>query len=237
MKKLSLTFDNGPTPGITEAVLDVLDSFALAATFFLVGKQLEKPEARAIAERACRAGHRLGNHSYNHGDPLGLQTNPGAGAREILDMHRLMGDLAGSEPLYRPNGRGSIGPHLLSREAVSALSSIGATVVLWTSVPRDRKAVVERPDLWLEDAKQTVLDSDWAVITLHDRPSGFPSPGPMAFLPDFLRWAIERAEFRQDFPADCTPMVGGVPTSAMANFVTAPTPAMPEGKTPHGEQT
>ena len=137
-------------------------------------------------------------------------------------MHRLMGDLVGSQPLYRPNGRGSIGPHLLSEEAVSALASIGGTVVLWTSVPRDRQAVVDRPDLWVEDAKRAVIENDWTVMALHDRPSGFPAPGPMAYLPDFLRWAVEHVEFRQDFPRECTPMVAGVPTPALAKFVTPP---------------
>lgn len=221
MKRLTLTFDNGPTPGITEPVLDALQDFAVPATFFLVGTQLEKPGARAIAERALRSGHRLGNHSYHHGDPLGLQTEPGAGSREILDMHRLMGDLTGPDPLYRPNGRGSIGPHLLSTEAVSTLTEIGATVVLWTSVPRDRKAVVDRPDLWVADAKRAVLECDWPLIVLHDRPSGLPAPGPMAFLPEFLRWAVDNVEFRQDFPPGCTPMVSGAPASNLGDIVTA----------------
>ena len=220
MKRLTLTFDNGPTEGITEPVLDVLQSFSVPATFFLVGTQLAKPGAREIAERALRCGHRLGNHSYHHGAPLGLQTEPGASSREILDMHHLMGDLTGPNPLYRPNGRGSMGPHLLSAEAIATLSSIEATIVLWTSVPRDRKVVVDSPHLWVEDAKRDTFGCEWPVIVLHDRPSGFDAPGPMAFLSEFLRWAVDKVEFRQDFPTDCTPMISGVPTPRLKDIVT-----------------
>ncbi len=220
MKRVSLTFDNGPTPGVTDLVLDALEDFAVPATFFLVGKQLEQQGARALAERAHRSGHQLGNHSYTHGPPLGLQATPGAATSEILDMQRLMGELAGPTPLYRPNGKGTTGPHLLSTEAVSTLSAIGATIVLWTSIPRDRKVVVDRPDIWVEDAKQAVLTSDWSVIVLHDRPSGFDAPGPMAFLPEFLSWAAGQVEFHLDFPSDCTPMIAGVADLELEGFTT-----------------
>ncbi|MES2987915.1 MAG: polysaccharide deacetylase family protein [Pseudomonadota bacterium] len=220
-KKLSLTFDNGPTPGITDLVLDTLDRFGVKASFFLVGEQLGSPEARALAERAFQAGHRIGNHSFSHGVPLGLQEEPGAAAREILAAHEALGGLVGDHPLYRPNGRGKKGRHLLSVEAVETLESIGASVVLWTSVPRDRAAVVDRPDLWVEDAKRAVEESDWTLMCLHDRPSGFPAPGPMAYLGDFLTWAMPRVEFRQDFPETCVPLERGRPRSNLSQYVTA----------------
>ena len=220
MKKVSLTFDNGPTPGITEPILDTLDAFGVKATFFLVGQQLIQPAARALAERAFAKGHRIGNHSFSHGEPLGLQTEAGAAAREIQQMHELLGPLAGAEPLYRPNGRGSMGPHLLNAEAVETLCAMGASVVLWTSIPRDRSAVVDRPDRWLEDAQRKITESEWTLMVLHDRPSGFPPPGPMAFLADFLRWATPRVEFRLDFPPDCVPLEKGQPKPWLRRFVT-----------------
>jgi peptidoglycan/xylan/chitin deacetylase (PgdA/CDA1 family) len=220
MKRLTLTFDNGPTPGITDIVLDVLETQSIRATFFVLGKQLEDANIRAIAERAFRDGHRLGNHSYSHGPPLGLQTEPGIGSHEILATYRLLGVLAGSPPLYRPNGRGSAGSHLLNQEAAELLSSLGATIALWTDIPRDRKVVVDRPDQWVEDAKQAVMSQDWTVLVLHDRPSGFDPPGPMAYLADFLEWAAARVEFRQDFPVACTPMIAGVPSETLKQFVT-----------------
>ncbi len=219
MPRLTLTFDNGPTPGITEQVLDTLDAADLRATFFLVGTQLERPGARRLAERALASGHRLGSHTYSHGEPLGTQP-PEVIETEILRMRELMGDLAGDELLFRPNGKGRMGPHLLSQQAVETLADLRATIVLWTSVPKDRAAVVDRPDAWLADARQAVRDTEWTLMVLHDRPSGFPAPGPMAFLPEFLAWAKDTAEIVQEFPAACTPMRKGITAPELACFVT-----------------
>lgn len=221
MKKLSLTFDNGPTPGITDRVLDVLDEFDVKAGFYLVGSKLDQPDGRQLAERAIASGHVIGNHTFTHGPPLGLQTTAGVATDEILRAHRNLGDLAGTTPLFRPNGRGVIGSHLLSAEAVTVLTELGATVVLWNSVPRDRKAVVDRPDLWIDDARAAIDDNDWTLMILHDRPSGFDDPGPMAFLPDFLRWARDNVELRLDYPSACVPMSAGRAHPSLAAYVTA----------------
>lgn len=61
---VALTFDDGPSPGYTGQILDILRQEDVRATFFLVGKAIETyPEgARRIAE----AGHEIGNHSFTH---------------------------------------------------------------------------------------------------------------------------------------------------------------------------
>lgn len=218
-RRLTLSFDNGPTPGITEGVLDALADADVRATFFLVGSQLARPGARALAERARKEGHWIGNHTFSHGEPLGLRAEPGA-ADEILLMHDLLGELAGDEPLFRPNGRARLGPHLLNREAVGALRQISASIVLWTSVPKDRKVDVDHADSWLQQAKRDVLRNDWTLMVLHDRPSGHAEPGPMAFLPDFLAWVKREAEIVQQFPSHCMPMVAGEPQPGLAELVT-----------------
>ena len=63
-KVVALTFDDGPTPGVTEEVLSVLDEEGVKATFFVVGSELERhlEEGRKIVA----AGHELGNHTYSH---------------------------------------------------------------------------------------------------------------------------------------------------------------------------
>jgi peptidoglycan/xylan/chitin deacetylase (PgdA/CDA1 family) len=62
--RIALTFDDGPDPDATPAVLDALDEAGARATFFLVGEQVEAhPElARAVAER----GHTVGVHGHRH---------------------------------------------------------------------------------------------------------------------------------------------------------------------------
>ncbi len=59
-----ITFDDGPTPGITEWILDTLDKYDAKATFFVLGKNVEMyPD---LYEKILAHGHRVGNHSYSH---------------------------------------------------------------------------------------------------------------------------------------------------------------------------
>ena len=59
-----LTFDDGPHPEVTIFVLDLLAKFNAKATFFCIGKNVEKyPQ---IYERILAEGHAVGNHSMNH---------------------------------------------------------------------------------------------------------------------------------------------------------------------------
>jgi len=63
-KKLFLTFDDGPTPGVTESVLEILAQYEAKATFFCIGKKVE--EQPELYQQMLSAGHRPGNHTYNH---------------------------------------------------------------------------------------------------------------------------------------------------------------------------
>jgi peptidoglycan/xylan/chitin deacetylase (PgdA/CDA1 family) len=63
-KELYLTFDDGPTPEITEWVLQTLEQYHAKATFFCIGNNIEKhPE---IFKDILNKGHVVGNHTYNH---------------------------------------------------------------------------------------------------------------------------------------------------------------------------
>jgi peptidoglycan/xylan/chitin deacetylase (PgdA/CDA1 family) len=61
---MSLTFDDGPNPAVTPALLDLLDRHEAKATFFLIGKH-----ARAfplLAKEIAGRGHTVGNHTETH---------------------------------------------------------------------------------------------------------------------------------------------------------------------------
>lgn len=61
---LHLTFDDGPTPGVTNLVLDELKKYNAKATFFCIGKNVEQfPE---LFQRIIDEGHAVGNHTYSH---------------------------------------------------------------------------------------------------------------------------------------------------------------------------
>ncbi|MBL6876525.1 MAG: polysaccharide deacetylase family protein, partial [Chitinophagales bacterium] len=65
-KTVYLTFDDGPTPGLTRWVLDQLREYDAKATFFCLGKNAELYPA--IFEETLKEGHAVGNHTYNHLD-------------------------------------------------------------------------------------------------------------------------------------------------------------------------
>jgi peptidoglycan-N-acetylglucosamine deacetylase len=70
---VALTFDDGPDPTFTSAVLDTLAALAAPATFFVVAARAERyPE---IVRRVLAEGHAIGSHSISHPDPwrLGLR--------------------------------------------------------------------------------------------------------------------------------------------------------------------
>lgn len=70
-KKLFLTFDDGPTPNITDWVLDTLKKYQAKASFFCLAKNVEKNQD--LYKRILNGNHAVGNHSYNH--PNGWKTD------------------------------------------------------------------------------------------------------------------------------------------------------------------
>ncbi len=78
-----LTFDDGPHPTITPRVLDLLDRHDMHATFFLVGRAINR-KTFAIVQRMVGAGHTLGVHSYNHDIEMSTRI---AGERTVAYIH------------------------------------------------------------------------------------------------------------------------------------------------------
>jgi peptidoglycan-N-acetylglucosamine deacetylase len=210
--KISLTFDNGPDAQVTPGVLDTLADYGVASTFFTLGKNLASPPQRAIAERAFAAGHRIGNHSYNHGIPFGQLENPEEALEEIRRTDALLGDLVGTERLFRPFGRGVVGPHLLNRVAWDLLLDMKFTCVLWNILVREHMIV----DTWVEKALSLCEQQEWSVLVLHD----ISLTNAMGQLGKFLAALQARgAEFTQEFPRECTPMREGMITGPWEHLV------------------
>jgi peptidoglycan-N-acetylglucosamine deacetylase len=195
MKRVTLTFDNGPVPGITEGVLEILSARRIPATFFVIGERLGTPAGHALAQRAHAEGHWIGNHSLTHSVPLGENTDAEYARREIEEAQKQIGELAHREKLFRPmGGGGAIGPHLLSRAALDCLQAGEYTCVLWSSVPGDWKD----QEGWVERCLADVAAQDWATVVLHDIENA-----SLPRLSELLeRLATLDVEYRQDFSDD-----------------------------------
>ncbi|NRD24302.1 polysaccharide deacetylase family protein [Winogradskyella litoriviva] len=63
-KEIYLTFDDGPTPKITDWVLSTLKEYNAKATFFCIGNNIDKHPL--IFQNIIEHGHSIGNHTYNH---------------------------------------------------------------------------------------------------------------------------------------------------------------------------
>lgn len=64
--KIALTFDDGPNEPYTSQILDILNTFNIKATFFLIGKNVETYQE--TTKRIVKEGHVIGNHTYSHPD-------------------------------------------------------------------------------------------------------------------------------------------------------------------------
>ncbi len=195
MKRVTLTFDNGPTPGITEHVLEILSARRIQTTFFVVGERLANPGGHELAVKAHTEGHWIGNHSLTHSAPLGEKPDAQYARREIQEAQNLIGKLAHPDKLFRPmGGGGAIGPHLLSLAALELLQKGKYTCVLWSSVPGDWKD----QQGWVDRCISEISTRDWAVVAIHDVENA-----ALPRLPEFLdRLNSLGVEFRQDFPDD-----------------------------------
>ena len=96
-KRIYLTFDDGPFDETTPRVLDMLARHGVAATFFLVGRQVEK--LPAIAERMAREKHCIANHTYSH-----LRLLQSSLETQLEDIHRCQEAIApyGAARIFRP---------------------------------------------------------------------------------------------------------------------------------------
>ncbi|HEY0442039.1 MAG TPA: polysaccharide deacetylase family protein, partial [Xanthobacteraceae bacterium] len=157
-KRVTLTFDNGPTVGITADVLDLLARKAIRATFFVIGDRLRDSGAVALMRSAHADGHWIGNHTLTHSVPLGERPDAAYAAHEIGETQARIGPFAHPEKLFRPfGGQGRIGAHLLSRAAVAHLLAQRYCCVIWNSVPGDWRD----PAGWVDRCLNDVLAHDW----------------------------------------------------------------------------
>lgn len=218
-RRVTLTFDNGPTPGVTDDVLDVLASQKVLATFFVVGTQLRAPGGMALARRARDEGHLVGHHTMTHTVLLGAAPDPDAAVdAEIAALAADMEALDGGERLFRPYAAGGVLDRcVLSEAAVRHLQAGGYTCALWNSVPHDW----DDPDGWPDRARRDIDTHDWTVVVLHDIDSG--AMAHLARFIDDLR--SDGIAVTRDLPEACTPIRHGRVAGPLSHLMPlCPTP-------------
>jgi peptidoglycan/xylan/chitin deacetylase (PgdA/CDA1 family) len=157
--QVALTFDDGPDPARTPALLDALAELDVKATFFLVGSGVDaNPD---LARRIVAEGHEIGNHTYTHRYlPL---ANSRSVARELAATDRAIAATTGVVPkLVRPpyGGRTPFNVRTFAR-AAKRLVLWDVNSFDWRGAPADE--VVAR-----------VLDRtrDGSIILMHEARDG-----------------------------------------------------------------
>ncbi len=122
-----LTFDDGPNPNATPAILDTLARAGVPAAFFLVGRHVRRfPElARAVAA----GGHAIGNHTESH-VKLHL-LGPTRVAQEIGEGHRSIVEVTGVTPRMFRAPHGYRNPFVLRTARDYGYAVIGWTFGVW----------------------------------------------------------------------------------------------------------
>lgn len=129
-KSVYLTFDDGPTPKVSEWVLNKLDEYNAKGTFFCLGRNVDAyPE---IYNEIVKRGHSVGNHTYSH------MKGYSASTQRYMDDIELADELIDSKLFRPPYGR------ILPRQVKAVLPHY--KIIMWEvlSVDYNRKISGER---------------------------------------------------------------------------------------------
>ena len=154
-RKIAISFDDGPHP-MTAKVLDVLQKYEVKASFFCIGKQIEKyPD---VFKRIIEEGHVVGNHSYSHSTGFGFSSTDKV-VGEIELTNDLIERLSGKKVLlFRP-------PFGVTNPQISrAVKRTGQFVIGWNN--RSLDTVIANENTIVARVKRKVVPG--GIILLHD---------------------------------------------------------------------
>lgn len=170
-QEIFLTFDDGPVPEATPQVLDILDQYAVKATFFCVGANVERNPA--LYHELISRGHGIGNHSYAH-----TPANKASTEDYLAGIERCH-QLAPSS-LFRP-------PHGIINRTVAKRLRPHFTLVMWSVLSGDFDPELS-PDRCLKNTLHYTKPG--SIIVFHDSIKA--APRMLQVLPEYIRVCQEK---------------------------------------------
>lgn len=154
-KTVYLTFDDGPTPGVTEQVLSMLAEVGAKATFFCIGNCVEKhPE---LYNKLLEDNHAVGNHTYSHKNGWKVSLN------NYLEDVEKCNQIFKSKLFRPPYGKLSPRQFILLRKSY--------TIVMWDVLSMDYDTRLSS-DICLNNVLHNVRNG--SIITFHDSLKAWP---------------------------------------------------------------
>ncbi|MGM0566920.1 MAG: polysaccharide deacetylase family protein [Bacteroidota bacterium] len=148
-KQAFITFDDGPTPGVTEQTLEILSKYNAKATFFLIGDKVKRyPQ---LVDAILSEGHATGNHTFHHLN--GWKTEDNLYFQDIFEADELI-----RSPFFRP-------PHgKISRNQVKHLKE-QFHIIMWSLLSADFDTSIT-PQNCYKNIKKKI--GPGSIVVFHD---------------------------------------------------------------------
>ena len=194
--RVALTFDDGPLPGTTDRILDILGEANVRAAFFVIGRHAR--QLPQLVRRTYDEGHLVGNHSFDH-----LHTGMFGRLRywreELKRTDDLIEQIIGRRPaMFRP-------PMGLKHwHVMNAAADEGHSVVTWSRRARDVQA--RSSQVILERLLEPARAGD--VLLMHDGDDPCRPPQDRAGVRDAVRPLVDGLRRRGLEPARLDDLLG-----------------------------
>lgn len=187
--KVYLTFDDGPSI-YTNDILDILDSYNVKATFFVVGK--EETNAEEALQRIVDEGHTLGMHSYSH-KYKELYESMDSFTQDFARIRDYIYQATGGESVcYRfPGGSSNTVSEIDMHDFIDYLDSQGVEYYDWNVSSGDGGSMKLSTDTLLENCTKDIDTRDTSIILLHDSAE---KPTTVEALPDIIENILARPD-------------------------------------------
>jgi peptidoglycan/xylan/chitin deacetylase (PgdA/CDA1 family) len=172
-KLIALSFDDGPDPSVTPALLDVMMEHKIQAAFFCIGSKVQANQE--LLKRMDVEGHLIGNHSYSHHYWFDLFSMKKMKIELQKTQDAIFQATGKRTYLFRPP-YGVTNPNL-----ARAAGSLGYIAVGWSLKSRD--TVLREKESLLERLKRKIRPGD--ILLFHDT-----SEHMEIIIKDLIEWSI-----------------------------------------------
>lgn len=177
-KVVYLTFDDGPSETVTPQILDVLKKEDVHATFFLIGKYIDKDQAsKDLVKREFDEGNAIGNHTYSHdynylypNGKINLENCMSDFEKTNQSLKNILGQDFSTRAVRFPGGQMTWDKKDPSgAEAMDkALHDKDYHQIDWNSLSGDAEGAPKKAEQLKQEVIKTVANREKAIILMHD---------------------------------------------------------------------
>jgi peptidoglycan/xylan/chitin deacetylase (PgdA/CDA1 family) len=175
LKRVALTFDDGPDAYFTPQVLDILKEYDVKATFFILG--IEGNKNRDVLKRIDEEGHVVASHSWNHSNFTKISKKKAID--ELQRTNQLIEEVTG-----KPNSLFRLPYGAYNRKVLEIIAEQGFHNIHWSIDPRDWSGISSKKIL--NHIKENLEPG--AIILLHSSRSSDSIPNTIKALPQIIEY-------------------------------------------------